>query len=335
MKTKSIAMSLVFILLVDPARGQSSEDPLRKRFLSEYPDALKAWTTRMSSAEGKVRYTSDDSRRKDNPHHDILWSFKCKLPDMAVVTSTSSTGGLTEHRVLGYNKNYSFSLKKMSDRGEFTIESIAPEPDHRSTIMRLGPILEAPYLIRPANIKLFDNPRFAVKAVSPLSRNGKNLLRIVFDCPSDPDMKLPKGFMATGGFEGSFLASPEEKWVIYEYECQTKKSYLRSYKGSIDYQGTLDGFPIPKRVTCQTLKLPEGELVETLSYDFLEFRFADLPDEVFTLAAFGVPEGASRAPSVAQKGVLGYWFLALALVALAAAVFFKIASSRLRRTSGA
>jgi hypothetical protein len=98
----------------------------------------------------------------------------------------------------------------------------------------------------------------------------------------------------------------------------------------------VDGFPVPKRVTRGRLtKAADSEISNTDVYEFLDLRFADLPDEELTLAAFGLPEAAAGSPIATRTRGLGYLFLCLSLAALVAALVFKIASSRIKRASGA
>lgn len=202
------------------------------------------------------------------------------------------------------------------------------------TNLRLSVFLRAPFAVPIAMKSLITLPRFSVREVSPVVRDGKQLLRVVFDAPADPPAEPRKGAVVTGGIEGSLLVSPEEKWVLYAYECRSKNDKIFLYNGTVDYQGSSDGFPIPKRAACRTvMKRPTGESVQTETYDFLEFRFADLPDKDFTLAAFGIPEQVLAPSKVARRGRLGYLFLGLAVVALAAALFFRIALSRIGRRS--
>ena len=81
----------------------------------------------------------------------------------------------------------------------------------------------------------------------------------------------------------------------------------------------------------QSLDVVANKLLGTSTYEFEGFGFADVPDQEFTVSAFGIPESVSHPAKVARSRGLGYWFLGFALIALAAAVAFKIASSRLSR----
>lgn len=341
MKALTLAKSLLAILAVGMLTAQDEEHSLKKKFLSEYPDAIKAWEAKSSRAEGKIKYTEDRFTKKGKAHRETLYSFKCKFPDMAVLTSAPNPDGGPEQRVDAYNRNYSFSLRRIDEGGDSSIHSLQEAgkathpPTNWPTSTWLQPFLRVPYSSLGANLKLITRPRFVLRAVSPVNRYGKNLLRVEFDVPSDPNRAaVPVRGRDTGGHEGFFLVSPEEKWVLYEYEYREKKG-TRLYKRTVSYQGTLDGFPIPNHVTGQTLKLPEGDIENSYFYDFLEFRFADVPDSDFTLTAFGIPETVARPSSVARKSRFGYWFLALALAAMAAAVVFKVAASRRQRASSA
>jgi hypothetical protein len=336
MKAMSIAIPVLFMLLVSLAGAQSNEDLLKKRFLSEYPEALKAWEARISKVEATVKYTEDDPRKKVTPHREVLSSFKCKLPDMMVLTTISNDAkGQREQAVSGSNKNYSFALIKRGEGTDLALTRLdaangSDGAPSRSPMRSLSPQLWVPYAARTSNVSLLSNPLLDVRRVSTVTRNRRNLLKVEFDLPTELRSKVGSNTASeSSGREGFFLVSPEEKWVLCEYEYARKKGEPRLlYKGTVDYQGTVDGFPIPKRAARQTLKLPEGELVETYSYDFLDFRFADVPDKDFTLAAFGIPEEVTQTAKVARSRSVGYWLLAISLIALAAAVFFKMAASR-------
>jgi hypothetical protein len=340
MKASSVVISLFAVLFVGPARGQSSDELLKKTVLSKYPEAFKAWEARYSTAQGTVIYKIEHTTRKDEPS-EALYSFKCKLPDMAVLSTVVHAPGAPEQQVFGWNRSYSFSLVKAAPGADFSIRSLleatseAGRPPKGSPARAiLTPILQFPYRIPFSPMPAVSRPRFVLRAVSPLRRGGKNLLKVEYDYPNDPTRNVPKNARDPGGTEGFFVVSPEEKWVVYEYESREKKGVSRNvHKGTVQYEGTSDGFPIPKRVASQTIKLPGGEVVASGSYEFLEFRFGDVPDTEFTLSAFGLPEEVSRPSKVARTNGPGYWFLALALVAAATAVLFKIASSRVKRAS--
>jgi hypothetical protein len=326
------ALLCLLLLLNDRVWGQTDDDLLKKRFLSEYRGAIDLWEARFSTAEGVVRFTSDDSSQKDSPHRVIVYSFKCKLPDMARVIESSDTDGASEQRVLGYNKSTSFVLKRKRGRKEYYIESVdARGSDRPPVALPLKTYLRAPYATDISLLSIVSSPHFSIRAASRVSRDGRDLVRIAFDCPTDPPANPRKGFVDFGGLEGSILVSPSEKWVLYEYDCRSKKGMPMSFKGTVGYEGVLDGFPIPRRVTREKwMKHPKGEFTESQVYEFLDFRFGSPSDEEFTLAAFSIPDVARPSTRSTRSVGLGYWFFALAVVSLAGAVLFKIASSGFR-----
>src|SRR5579875_2880541 len=299
MKFLSFVVSLIVILHAWAARAQNDEEGLKKRFLEEYPKALKAWEEKFFNAEGRVELTGHGKRRNAEVTSHIIYSFKCKLPNMAVLDSVIDSDGPATRSVQGYNRDYSFNLKKSSEAADFFVQSLKPA-NGEGRVARSSPLwnfLWFPYACVFPNIHMISSPRFVVKAVSPLVRNGKSLLRIEFDdpWPHDPNASIPKNLTDVGGYDGYFVASPEEMWVLYEFECRQKKGASRPlYKGTVDYEGTVDGFPIPRHVTRRTFKLPEGDLVGEYSYEFKYFRFSDHPESEFRLAAFGIPERVSK-----------------------------------------
>ncbi len=254
---------------------------------------------------------------------------------MAILTSVESKDGVPEERVSGYNKSYSFLLKRADPAADYSILSLKAM-DGAGNVPRssyLWNLLLMPYATHYPHDHLVSSPGFALQGVSPLRRNGKNLLRVAFEWR--PKREAAKDPAARGPMEGFFLVSPEEKWALYEFECRQKKESVVLYKGSVEYEGTVDGFPIPKKAFRQTFRPAESERPSSWSaYEFQEFRFADLPDKAFTLAAFGIAEHVAQPTKVVRQARLGYWFLALALGALAAAVLFKLAATRRRPHRG-
>jgi hypothetical protein len=259
---------------------------------------------------------------------------------MARLDVRRNKDGQSEVVVEGANKRYSFLVRKKSDSKPFFLQSVkevqgssTSSADARPSVLRL--ILRLPYELLIPAASIVSSPHFVVRSVSPLVRDGKNLLKVEFDRPNPPNFVAKKNRRDNGGYEGFLVVSPDERWVLYEFECANKKGNLRQLMtGSVQYEGVSDGFPVPKRAIRQVLNLPGREIVWTSTFDFLDFRFAEVPDRDFTLAAFGFAEDAAMPPSAPlPPSRLGYWFLALALTSLAAAVLFKVASSRAKRPS--
>lgn len=341
MKPRLLAVFLLVASLANSARAQDDEERLKKRFLSECPDAIKAWQAQCSKVEGVIRQTSDDPGRKTTPRTESLFSFKCNLPEMVLTSISTDPNGQREEAVGGINKDYSFSLTKRGSASDFALRSLEPTSGSQraarnSPANSIKPILWVPYAAMSLSPKFLAEPRFAVRRISTVTRDDRSLLRVEFDLPGGPLTDAQKKTASDPGrLEGYFLFSPDEKWVLYEYECRETRVGRRQglYRGTVEYQGTANGFPIPRRAARQVLKLPGGDVLEAHTFDFLEFRFVDVPHSEFTVSAFGVPEAVSQPAKPANSGRSGYWLLALAAVTLAAAVFFKVAASRRVATS--
>jgi hypothetical protein len=340
----AVTCLLLTLLLNRGARGQSNDEQMRKRFLAEYPQACKDWEDRCSNAVGSVNCVDDRTMKNGARHAEVVYSFECKWPDMARFETRQDEAGQSVGQTEVMNERYSFSLRKTADSKPYFLESVkqsggpkkSPEGSHqRVPLSALRTILALPFRTIMLGTEMVSSPNFVVRAISPLVRDGKNLLKIEFDRPNPPNHVSPKNARDIGGFEGYFIVSPDERWVLYEFECAEKKGSPRALnKGSLEYGRVLEGFPIPRRVTQQRLKMPAREVLSSTTYDFVDFHFADAPDRNFTLTAFGIGEDAATPPSApARSHSVGYWFLALAFAALTAAVLFKFASSRVKRRS--
>ena len=116
--------------------------------------------------------------------------------------------------------------------------------------------------------------------------------------------------------------------MIHEYEFVDGAK--TSVHGTLEYGEMQQGFPALRRFIHTKTQAPEsgGQWITT-KYDFEKIDFVEVPDRDFTLAAFGLPElgrpteRSSRSPAP--------WLIALSLLALAAAVVLKVASSRIQR----
>ena len=238
MKIQLLLTLLLLALIGAPARGDE-EDLLRSRFLSEYPEAIKAWRAKFHNAVGAVRVTSEDGDGKGIPRSVVLHSFKCKLPYAAVMITSATKDGRQGQGVHGYNGKYSFDLKRSDAAQEYAVVAMkaAEGSGEMPKSSYLWTLLWAPYSSRVPNEHIVSSPRFVLGKVSPLARNGKRLAKVEFDNKAldDPENAKKPGFY--GGFKGYFVFSPEEKWVLYEYECREKAGRLSAVQGNHGVRG--------------------------------------------------------------------------------------------------
>ena len=332
MRTVIPPVLLVASLVVVPANASAQENSLKKMVLAEYPAALRELESRFARASGLVRAVREDKSRPDRRRKDSLYLFDSMRPRMARVRIQRPTPGPNGGtiKVFCYSTDYSFLLQRGGEKREYYIMSLEKGANNSSHIkMSMYPLLDyyldAPYVMDGFPlITVFNDPKFSLVSVSPVIEKHKNMLRLVFNWPLVTDR------LAGGGYDGSLLVSPAEKWVLHEYEYRPKNG-LAIRKGVIDYGEVQVGFPVPKRVVTSVFDIHKKQLREVRTYDFEEFRFVDVPAQEFTLAAFGLPEGVVRPGKVARTSKAGYWFFGLAFVALGVSVAVKSASSRLQK----
>jgi hypothetical protein len=330
MKPRTFLLLTGFLLhpLIDWARAD--ESALKKRVLLEYPLALKNLETHYGRATGTAKHSAKSYNGELESVLSVgAYSFALDRPKRAKLMIKSSGGTKrreeSARRVICYNEEYSFELASKGS-AELSIKSLEKGSDLGVKQMQgeLSRSLEAPlrmYILPVAGV--FESPNFKIRSATEISRKSKRMIKIEFDSPSDNHR---------GGYEGFLVVSPEERWTLYEYEYRAKKGTgLR--KGTIEYEGTDDGFPIPKQIIHSTFKLPQLDLRHVETVDLQDIRFTVGADREFTLAAFGFPEmlQPSRA---ARTGNTGPWLIGLALFSLCIAVALKFASTYFRRTAG-
>jgi hypothetical protein len=336
-KTKLLAITSASVLALGLARGQGTDDLLKARFLAEYPKALEAWGAKIATAEAVVRTTKDVIQGKPAART-ILSSVKCDLPHAEVMVESLERDGIRLEQASGYNEKYAFSLGRTGEQKEFAIDKFeAREPGRRPLNLPVGAYLRFPYSMEGSAMGGVNKPGFALRSVSPVRRDGRDLLRVTYRVTLDQKKLKTKPGRTGGAYLGpdvSLLLSPEERWVLYEYEWRMRGGDSpKGFRGTVEYQGTLDGFPVPKRATRTIFDIASDQVIESSTFEFLQFSFGKAPDSAFTLSAFGVPEPVAKPLKVARSGSLVYWFLGLGLAALTAAAVFKAASSRLGRVA--
>ena len=141
-----------------------------------------------------------------------------------------------------------------------------------------------------------------------------------------PEPGYPSDFI-TDLQDGWVILSPDDHWSIQE--C--KLSFADSTKISrlVEYGEMVDGSRIPRRFESKMVKKGKhGEdLPYTDTFDYEKFTRIDLPEEAFSLSAYGLPE------SLAEPGEnrARRYLVALLLFGLAALGIFV--SVILRRRS--
>ena len=260
--------------------------------------------------------------------------FECKLPSMVRVVETGkltvTKGGVTRSAGLWAvrccNDDYSFVLKKNAADGKFSVASIVNSSEEkfknekRRMADQLLRYLGAPFYLEVFRMSpLISAKNFSIRSVSRVRVGTREMLKAEFEVR--PSQKI----LGAVSLDGWFTVSPSEAWVLHEYEFAEGDF---SVHGSIEYGGMQAGVPVLRRFTQARTK--QGKPLNAQTYDFEVIENADVPDQDFTLSAFGLPEVGR--PTGRRSGSAAPWLIAFSVLALAAAVVFKMASARARRT---
>jgi hypothetical protein len=329
------AMWVVALVLQEPLSARGDDGALAQLVLRDYPRALRALEERFSTAKGVVKRsiernaTSKSAKRVSRER----LVFECKRPYMARVVSdiekTVTRDGTDKstrlERVLCYNHEYTFELRREGAADNLSVTSFEPNRDgksnmeHREMGNSLSKYLNAPFSLYVWPVSsIFAEQRLAVHDVSRVSEGKLQLLKVRFE--RKPDSK------GAGGFNGWFLVSPDEAWVLRSYEYTDKNGIF--VRGSIEYGDIEGGVPVPKRIVHAKGTAESSAPTQVTTYEFDEFNFADVPDSEFTLSAFGLPE--LRSSSGGSERNPARWLFAIACLGIVTAVALKTASSRLR-----
>jgi hypothetical protein len=325
-----------------PALGaqlaRADDASLREMVLRDYPQALATLENRLSSAKGVVRRSIERRAKAGSRVSTQTFAFECKRPYMARVVSdgnvTRTRGDIetSKHvlRVLCYNRDYSFQLGREDANTKWSLTSLENSQDGRSNegvtmTHSLSVYLGAPYSMWVRTLSsLFSEEGFSVRAVSPISHRDKQMLKIEFD--RKPSTKAKAKANGRGDYQGWLVVSLDEAWVLYSYEYMDKAR--NAWRGTVEYGEVRRGIPVPKRVVHTIEGAKEDGLRSQLTYDFDEISLVDVPDRDFTLAAFGFPEFSQTSGRPGRS--LGPWLLTLSVLAMAAAIILKVASSRIQ-----
>ena len=321
--------------------------------LAEYPEALKRLEAKYSKSRGVVHLkrvwepptSNADNKRIGRPGiEEKEFAFLSRQPEMARVVARLPDSRLYDEAVICVNARYGFFLAKGKGQTAFAVKSVDSDPKGELTELHnraLNVYLNSPFTIHGFRVEGFmSGSTFRIVDVSQEPPSGGRLVRISFEYPVPATVKNSRG-----GYEGWFVVSPDEKWVVREYQFKHINAKFK-WTGSVHYEGVSDGYPLLKEFTSME-RSDDGTRSETQTYDFREFRFADVPEHEFTLSAFGLPElldppggekaaiagktPEGKASSVGVSRTSNAWvlYVLLGLGSLAAAVALKLASSRL------
>jgi hypothetical protein len=272
--------------------------------------------------------------KKENVHEDAEWESVYKQNPSSVLTVKKFrklASGKTHqyNEVLATNSKYTFKLSRKSEESEWLLASF--DMDNKKILsQRRVPLADlvleelAPHfafttlMFQSPVAEMLKKPDF-VKKVSEVDRAGQKLIKLDFT-----HSQTVRG--ETEVALAWILLDPDHYWFVVEYAVQFKLAKLES--GSEVVFGER-GIPIIKRYTmkssfCEPPDKPIGFRELVYNYDLHEA--AEVPEQEFTLSAFGLPEPAGVVWTRTPPYYL--WFAIATAAAFALAIAFRYLAKR-------
>ena len=241
---------------------------------------------------------------------------------------TAGGGGVS---VSAANSRYGFEVAadqgvnafRMTDYSDSSRggELWTPRTDESSRVDIKMENLDVPYRITYRLDQMLDDPQFALRTISRVRHDGKDMVRVEFDRTwtegDDPGVPYPEWA----------VVNPAENWIIYE--CLSERTW-GSQSRRYEYQTTAEGLPFPLKITEElTDKKQGGRLAARTVSTYDPPGRCDAPESEFTLAAYGLPEIEGEA----ERGVW-WWLLWVGLAVAAVALIVWVSRRERRNESG-
>jgi len=283
----------------------------KDQVLREYPPALD----RLENFYAHVRIQGKGSYRAEGPKatkrlSEYTFDWRRNTDSMRLVREvTSDTWQPTHTRGLVSSPRQSFSVVRKSATGDFALESLSADPSGQTQPIRFHAMLcFSPHSLGDTSVREYlKSPAFAVKDASRVVYAGRDCVKITFE------RVAARGFVS-----GSMIVDPQAAWVIRQTELTSVEPRFTGLT-TAEYEGQQDGIPLLRgaRMVFET----EGVATEIHELKVDKLTVEDVPDEEFTLAAFGISDaGATRPPLIPPA--LAYSLLA-GIAALVMVIFWR------------
>jgi hypothetical protein len=183
-----------------------------------------------------------------------------------------------------------FELFRAPDRSDYVVRALASGgcPQLLDQMRLNGQLCEAAFSLADVRVReLLDSRNFKVSDVSWVESGGRKLVRLSFERTA-----------AAGFTSGWMLVDPQEGWALREYEITSDKERLSGH-GVVEYHGSRDGVPLLRRATLDWTH--KGKPAESHELTVEELLTEDVPEEAFTLAAFGITAAGEGQGATARR----------------------------------
>ncbi len=222
----------------------------------------------------------------------------------------------------------SFDLQRVPSRNDFAVQwvGISAGEMHKKRVEKIrwrAQFAFAAFSVCDVPItELQKWEGFSIQNVVPVQRDGHDLLKVSFMSTS------PYGL----SYGGWFAVCPHCAWAVHEYEVRQHKPGVDDAtkpmvgRGHVEYWPADRDIPLVRRVELNWSR--DNQVAQQFECNFTEFRHEVVPEEEFTLAAFGIPQPE---PLVGVPP-LAFWGLLLATIAFVCSVMLRLRRGHRRET---
>jgi hypothetical protein len=323
-----VSISLYFCLFAtniiavsDPPSVWSQE--VAKRFTTEAPRSWELLKSFQDTLEGAYHRTmkelSGDGRERTL--YDEDGQFKLVDGNRYLYYKLTDANGESYQTTFCFNSKYGFVLDRKSSSDTWQIRALEKNKTYvLDRFERQGGVLHVNYSLDGQSLLwIIKQPGFKLKGARTVGEPDAELVKVEFETTG----YLLGDRRITGG---NVTLDPNRFWSVTAYEVRLRTSEEAIVKGTVEYQGELTGFPLPRRsitdyVVKDNPKHGHGELIT----EFKDIHQCNAPATDFTLSAFGLAEPTKTTKGTSCRYI---WLCAIALVCLLAASLLRC---RLRR----
>jgi hypothetical protein len=317
-------------LVAEPVVATANDSDLQQRLKSEAPRAWSEMIKLSDHIDLELKRVVETTGGKNNKINSI-WVFKSSGSNVVLTLTDvfTSADAAKEPRyqglVYGRNSSYSFELAKSSNSAAWLVRKINTDLVQADESMRTS--------LRPREIPLhalkvfyeflpdwFREPTFTITNVD-WDKGHTNRVDLSFEY-TWPDGRQHKS--SYWPRRGTLFLRPDLLWAIEESEVEMVDIHDSSatpvpFSCKNELKLLSGGFPAVIRSTEVADSKTEGHV--SMQWDFTRFEQREIPEDDFTLPAFGLPEIGNPTP----RSFTRFWLalIAAGVICIAIGVFVR------------
>lgn len=286
-RRRVLALLVVFAAVTGRPLKASGEDELRARVLTEAP---KAWAKIATWAE-HLEMTASGRTEQGDTHGRTDRHVKVSGGNFLIIlTYFEPDGTAGSEDVFCRNARYSFHLRRRSAKLPWLVQRFGrtPDPDLDRIVDMLGvnhvsqPQLGVGPFYFP---EVFGQQTFVIKEVKSRRQGTSELVSVSFE-NALPNTEKPDRWLS----RGTVTLNPDLAWVIQDYDVHVEFASGTTWhlREESDFTSPAGGVPVIKsqRGKIQIADRPETTSTVVVS----DQNTRTIPEQEFTLTAFGLPE---------------------------------------------